>query len=115
MSPTRPNPDRPAPFTIDRANLTGMTPGEAHQAILGALDAGAGRARGARGMVKDAIIDAALTDLANTRQTIEAHAPYGIPGEEGTLCEKGVSCETPGPWPCSTYRVAADTIADGLR
>ncbi len=115
MPLSRPTTDAPppvSPVTIDRANLTGMSPGEAHEAILGALDAGVTRARNARGMIRDAVIDAVVASLTNTRQIIETHAPYGIPGEEGTFCE--AEGTTAGPWPCLAYQAAADTIADGL-
>lgn len=102
----------PAPCTIARADVTGMTPTETHAAILGALDAGVLTVTAATGMIDSAIIDAAVAGLADTRKTITAHAPYTLSSAEVASC---LTEGTDGPpWPCPTYRGAADTIADGL-
>lgn len=117
MPLARPAAEPPPPaantLTINRADLTGMAPGLAHEAILGALDAGIIAATSAAGMIDQAVIDAAVAALADTRGRITAHAPYALTtGETGTWC-MAEGTEGP-PWPCPTYRAAADTIADGL-
>lgn len=116
MPLARPAAEPPPPtagITIARGDVTGMAPGLAHEAILGALDAGVIAATSAAGMIDQAIIDAAVAALASARQIIETHAPFSLPEHHpGTFCE--AEGATAGRWPCPTYRAAADTIADGL-
>jgi hypothetical protein len=108
----------PPPFTIDRAQLAGMTAGEAHEAVLGAFDAGVLAATAAAGMVDQAVIDAKVAELADAGMTCRAHAPYSLASTEEVTVPDGTWCfaeGTDGPrWPCPTYREAAGVIADGI-
>jgi hypothetical protein len=123
MPLSRPGPD-PAPlptvpFTIPRAELAGMTPGEAHEAVLGAFDAGVIAATSAAGMADQGIIDAKVAELAAARAVCYSHAPYQLAAAEGdTPAPPGWWCFAEGAdgpaWPCPDYRAAANTIADGL-
>jgi hypothetical protein len=124
MPLSRPGPD-PAPlptvpFTIPRAELAGMTPGEAHEAVLGAFDAGVIAATSAAGMADQGIIDAKVAELAAARKIAAAHAPFSLvsndperPAPEGVWC-MAHNDDPRSTWPCPTYRDAAATIADGL-
>lgn len=117
MPLSRPTPATPAPtapLTIDRADLTGMAPETAHEAIVGALHAGCARARAARGMIDNATVDAALDALTDTRRTIERHAPHHTIGSAPSSAPYCTEESADTAWPCPTYRAAADTIADGL-
>lgn len=114
MPLARPTAAAPPPaadtITTARADVTGMEPGTAHEAILGALDAGIIAATAAAGMIDQAVIDATVAQLADTRGTIAAHGPYQIDDTWWCFAEG----QDGPPWPCPTYRAAADTIADGL-
>lgn len=111
---TRTTEPAPPPFTVTRADVTDMTPGEAHEAILGAFDAAVLAVTAAAGMIDQAVIDAEVAKLADARMTAAAHAPYTL--ETGDRA--GTWCFAEGtdgpPWPCPSYRAAAATIADGL-
>ncbi len=111
--PSRTTEAAPPPVTIDRADVAGMTAGEAHEAILGAFDAGVLTATAATGMIDQAVIDATVAELADARKVCASHSPYTL-----TTGDPGTWCLTEGadgpPWPCPTYRTAAALIADGL-
>lgn len=108
----------PPPFTIVRGDVAGMTPGEAHEAILGAFDAAALAATAAAGMVDQAVIDAKVAELAAARQVCAVHAPYTLVSTDEVTVPDGTWCLAEGtdgpPWPCPDYRTAAAVIADGL-
>lgn len=108
--PARTTTPPPPPITIARADVAGMTPSDAHQAILGAIDAGIIAATNAAGMLDEHVIDAKVAELADTRNTLVSHAPYTVPS--GTWCFAEGPDGPPGP--CPTYRDAAAVIADGL-
>jgi hypothetical protein len=117
--PTRGDTSVPPPFTIDRAQVAGMSAGEAHEAILGAFDAAVLAAAAAGGMVDPAVIDAKVAELADARKAVAAHHPYRLTAlVEGEDPPAGTWCFAEGtdgpPWPCPTYRAAAEVIADGL-
>lgn len=95
----------PRPFTITHAQVAGLTPDQAHEAILAAIDLAVITVTDTAD-INPTIIDGAVATLAGTRRIIKAHAPYSV------WC---FSEGTDGPhWPCPTYREAAATIADGL-
>lgn len=109
---TGPDTNPPPPFTIDRADVTGMPADAAHDAILGAFDAGVLAARAAAGMADPAIIDQRVAELSEGRTVCLAHGPYKPIGEASWRC---FAEGTDGPvWPCPAYRDAAAGIADGL-
>jgi hypothetical protein len=103
------------PITTDRAQVAGMTPTEAHVAILCALDVGMHQARAAAGMVSPGHLAQLAAQLADTRMVLAAHAPYELTnGLPGTWCHiEGAGPDSPH-WPCPTYRRHAATIAEGL-
>lgn len=123
MPLARPNPgdtSTPPPVTIDRAQLSGMSPGEAHEAVLGAFDAGIITATSTAGMVDQGVIDAKVAELADARTVAAAHAPYSLTSNDPEKpAPAGVWCmahpDEPRPlWPCPQFRAAAAAIADGL-
>ncbi len=118
VRPTHADTTAPPPFTIGQADVTGMTPGRAHEAILGAFDAGITTAHAAAGMVDQPVIDTTVAELTTARTVCTAHAPYSLvaadtPVPDGVWCLEEGTCGP--PWPCPAYLDAAATIADGLR
>src|SRR6185312_1667523 len=110
----------PPPFTIPRADVAGMTHGEAHEAVLGAFDAGILAATGTAGMADQDFIDAKVAELADARKVAAAHSPFQLvsndpeqPAPEGVWCMAHAG-DPRAPWPCPQFRDAAAVIADGL-
>jgi hypothetical protein len=109
-----------------RVDVTGLTPADAHAAILANLDDIAAGPTPATG----GDIAAAMAALfAGVRRIIERHAPTmteALPWRPSTpqcetcaaLCHSssGILCEQPvdGPWPCADYLDAAAMLATGL-
>jgi hypothetical protein len=116
--PNRGDTTPPPPFTIDRADVTGMTGPEAHEAILGAFDAGVLAATAVAGMIDQAVIDAKVAELADARKACAAHSPYRLtPPAEGEPAPDGYRCMAEGAdtsWPCPAWTTAAAVIADNL-
>lgn len=116
--PAEDNTPPPPPFKIDRAQLAGMTAGEAHEAVLGAFDAGILSATAVAGMIDQGVIDAKVAELADARRVAAAHAPYRLVApSDDEPAPAGVRCLAEGAdttWPCQPFRDAAAIIADGL-
>lgn len=107
-------------ITIARADLTGMDPAAAYEAVLGALDAGIIAATSAAGMIDQAVIDDGVAVLAYSRKVAAEHEPFRLvsndpdkPAPEGVWC-MAHNGDPRSTWPCPTYREAAGVIADGL-